>query len=96
MIEEEAARLREERRAKMKEIKDNLTNDLWNRDGVTSAPDVREVNEFHEELSAAERRKRTAEKMLAASTQVVEKGKIVLKSKGANDQVRNAKCLFID
>ena len=29
MIEEEADRLREERRAKMKEIKENMSNGLW-------------------------------------------------------------------
>jgi len=56
MIEEEG-RLREERRAKMKEIKENMSNGLW-REGVTSAPDVREVDEFQEELSAAEKQKR--------------------------------------
>ena len=65
MLEIEAEKLREERRAKMKEIKENLTNGLW-RDGVTSAPNVREVDEFHEELTAAERRKRTAEKVDSA------------------------------
>ena len=49
----------------MQEIKENMTSGLW-RDGITSAPNVREVDEFHEELTAAERRKRTAEKMGSA------------------------------
>ena len=48
----------------MKAIKENLTNELWQRDGATSAPSIREVDEFHEELSAAEKRKRTAEREL--------------------------------
>ena len=58
MIEQEAESLRQERRAKMQQIKDNMTStDLW-RDGVTSAPSIREVDEFQEDLTAAEKRKR--------------------------------------
>ena len=58
----EAERLREERRSKMQEIKKNMADSLWDREAVTSAPSVREVDEFHEDLSAAEKRKRTAER----------------------------------
>jgi hypothetical protein len=61
-MDQEAERLREERRVKMQEIKENMANSLW-RDSATSAPSVREVDEFHEDLSAGDRRKRTAEKL---------------------------------
>ena len=37
MIEEEADRLREERRAKMKEIKENMSNGLWREGNKTRA-----------------------------------------------------------
>lgn len=81
MIEAEASKLREERRAKMKEIKNNLNKDLWNRDGVTSAPNVVEVDEFHEELSAAEKQKRlSVEKQLCLQNGGV-KSKIQLTSR---------------
>ena len=50
-IDQEAERLRRERRAKMLEIKENMANSLWNRDSVTSAPAVREVDEYNEELT---------------------------------------------
>lgn len=84
----EEARLREERRAKMQEIKENMDSSLW-RDGVTSAPSVREVNEFHEELTAAEKRKRTAEKMLK-QTEAGPKAKLQLSSRPKQpDQVEN-------
>lgn len=86
MIEAEALKLREERRAKMKEIKENLTNDLWNRDGLTSAPNVVEVDEFHEELSAAEKQKRlSVEKQLCLQNGGV-KSKIQLTSRKVNKE----------
>ena len=78
MIEAEAERLREERRAKMKEIKENMSNGLW-RDGVTSAPDVREVDEFHEELSAAEKRlRRSKDNLVKGKSPIVPKDKLHL------------------
>ena len=41
MIEEEADRLREERRAKMKEIKENMSNGLWREGKGPSIKDIR-------------------------------------------------------
>lgn len=88
------ARLREERRAKMQEIKENMDSNLW-RDGVTSAPHVREVNEFQEELSAAEKRKRTAEKMKAELA--APKAKLQLSSRPKNpDQVERKLTFVVD
>ena len=40
----------------------NPPNSLWNRDTVTSAPKVRDVDEYNEELKAAEKRKKTGGK----------------------------------
>ena len=55
-IDQEAERLRRERRAKMLEIKENMANSLWNRDSVTSAPAVREVDEYNEELTGKKKK----------------------------------------
>jgi len=86
MIQEEADRLRLERKAKMREIKENISNGLWKeREGVTSAPNVTEVDEFHEELSAAEKRKRTAEKILQQQN-LGPKAKLKLSTRTKNDQ----------
>ena len=86
MIQEEADRLRLERKAKMREIKENISNGLWKeREGVTSAPNVTEVDEFHEELSAAEKRKRTAEKILQQQNSGP-KAKLKLSTRTKNDQ----------
>ncbi len=84
----EAERMREERRAKMQEIKKNMDENLWERDGVTSAPSVREVDEFHEELTAAEKRKRTAEKLKAAQMPPAERAKLQLATRKRPTAVR--------
>ena len=87
MIQEEADRLRSERKAKMREIKENISNSLWKeRESVTSAPDLTEVDEFHEELSAAEKRKRTAEKLLQAQQKSGPKAKLKLATRSNKDE----------
>ena len=54
---------------------------LWNRDAVTSAPSVREVDEYHQDLTAAEKRKKTAEKLKNQKITAGPKDKLILKGR---------------
>ena len=71
-IDQEAERLRRERRAKMLEIKENMANSLWNRDSVTSAPAVREVDEYNEELTGKYKNDNLKKKPVLMTTKNIE------------------------
>ena len=64
--------------------------------GVTSAPDVREVDEFQEELSAAEKQKRSIQDKLV-NGKTVPKDKLnlsVRKNEQANKEFLKKKSIF--